>query len=271
MEDALSIGDFSRMTQLSVKALRYYHDAGLLAPAHVDRDTRYRSYSLTQVATARVIRRFRALGMPLEHIKAVLATSDVDERNTLIASHLRQMESDLEKTRLIVASLRAMLEEPLPDIAVEYRSLPGQRVAAISREIEIPNISSWFADSFHELDRALRKEGITSAGPRGGLFPTELFTDEVGEVTLFIPIAEAMSPLGNVEIRELPPVEIAVAVHRGSFRDVDRTFTPLGTHVIQRSIAIDGPIREHYLVTADDSVDETRFVTEIGWPIFRTQ
>jgi DNA-binding transcriptional MerR regulator len=39
----LSIGDFSRMTHLSVKALRHYHDLGLLEPADVNAQTGYRS------------------------------------------------------------------------------------------------------------------------------------------------------------------------------------------------------------------------------------
>ena len=62
----VSIGDFSRMTHLSVKALRHYHDVGLLDPASVDAQTGYRSYDVAQVALAQIIRRFRDLGMPVD-------------------------------------------------------------------------------------------------------------------------------------------------------------------------------------------------------------
>ena len=55
----MSIGDFSRMTFLSVKALRHYHEVGLLPPAEVDPDTGYRRYQLEQVPMAQVIRRLR--------------------------------------------------------------------------------------------------------------------------------------------------------------------------------------------------------------------
>ena len=44
MSKALSIGDFSLMTHLSIKTLRYYHQVGLLEPAEVDEHTGYRSY-----------------------------------------------------------------------------------------------------------------------------------------------------------------------------------------------------------------------------------
>jgi DNA-binding transcriptional MerR regulator len=68
MEVLLPIGDFSRMTYLSVKALRHYHEVGLLDPRRIDPATGYRLYDPSQVSTAQVIRRLRDLGMPLEDI-----------------------------------------------------------------------------------------------------------------------------------------------------------------------------------------------------------
>jgi hypothetical protein len=35
-------------------------------------------------------------------------------------------------------------------------------------------------------------------------------------------------------------------------------------------IGVDGPSREHYLVTGFDTDDESRLVTEVGWPVFQT-
>jgi DNA-binding transcriptional MerR regulator len=76
MPAALTIGDFSRATHLSVKTLRHYHRVGLLAPADVDADTGYRRYTTDQIPTAQVIRRFRDLDMPLDQIHAVLEAPD---------------------------------------------------------------------------------------------------------------------------------------------------------------------------------------------------
>jgi hypothetical protein len=45
----LSIGDFARMTYLSIKSLRRYHDMGLLVPAEVDTASGYRYYDSSQV------------------------------------------------------------------------------------------------------------------------------------------------------------------------------------------------------------------------------
>jgi len=270
MPAKLSIGDFSRMTHLSVKALRHYHELGLLEPSDVDPSTGYRSYDLSQVPAAQVIRRFRDLDMPVEHIKAILKAPDVDRRNALIVEHLKQMESTLERTQSVVASLRSLLEGSPAPIAIEYRSVPAFHVAAVTKIVRLPDIEPWWSNSFAEIYRVLRDQGVAPAGPSGGLYPTELYTDEVGEVTLFVPVVGRLHAVGDVFVRELPPVELAVAVHQGALREADRTYAPLGTHVVERAIAVSGPIRESYLITSDDVGEEAELVTEIGWPIFRT-
>ena len=110
MQARIAIGDFARMTHLSVKALRHYHDVGVLEPAQVDPWSGYRFYEPGQVPLAQVIRRFRDLGMPLEEVRAVLEAPDVAARNDVIVAHLERMESQLAQTQAVVASLRSLLE-----------------------------------------------------------------------------------------------------------------------------------------------------------------
>jgi DNA-binding transcriptional MerR regulator len=266
----LSIGDFSRMTHLSVKALRHYHDLGLLEPARIDPETGYRSYEAAQVPLAQMIRRFRDLAMPVEGVKAVLAAPDVSLRNALIAAHLERMETQLDQTKSVVASLRMLLAASLDPIAVAYRSVPAVRVASIAASVKLAEIEPWWSGAFAELRSTLQAANVRHAGPPGGIYPTELFTAELAEITLFIPIAGRLEPTGRVRVSELPAAELAVALHEGPLREADRTYAPLGKHVTERAIGVDGPIREHYLVGDDDTTDESLLRTEICWPILRT-
>ena len=66
----LPIGMFSRASSLSIKALRSYHDAGILVPARVDPQTGYRNYTVDQLTDAAVIVRLRALDVPLAQVDA---------------------------------------------------------------------------------------------------------------------------------------------------------------------------------------------------------
>src|ERR1700733_5162963 len=102
MRTVLSIGDFSRMTHLSIKTLRHYHQVGLLAPAEVNPDTSYRYYTTDQVPAAQVIRRFRDLGMPVDEVRAVLEAPDPAARSELITAHLDRLEGQLAQTQAAV-------------------------------------------------------------------------------------------------------------------------------------------------------------------------
>jgi DNA-binding transcriptional MerR regulator/effector-binding domain-containing protein len=270
MDVLLPIGDFSRMTYLSVKALRHYQDVGLLEPARVDPATGYRFYGASQVATAQVIRRFRELEMPLEQVKAVLEASDVASRNELIVAHLRRMESQLEQTQANVASLRALLERSTSPISVEYRSVPRTRSLAISEPVAMGAIEEWWAGAFEELYRVLRAAGTEPAGPGGALYPNEFFELEVGEVVAFVPVIGDPKPSGRASLVDLPATELAVTVHRGAFSELDQTYGALGTFVAERELGVDGPIREHYLVTSAETASESEHRTEVCWPVFHT-
>ena len=110
----VSIGDFAVMTSLSRKALRHYHDIGILEPAHIDAHTGYRFYDTSQVDHTHIIRRFRSLGMSIPDIKALLSTDDADARVEIITTHLEQMEVQLQQTLDTVGAARAALRPLAP-------------------------------------------------------------------------------------------------------------------------------------------------------------
>lgn len=252
----VSIGDFSRMTFLSVKALRHYHDVGLLTPAEVDPDTGYRRYRLEQVPVAQVIRRLRELGMSLDDVRAVITAPDVDARNAAISAHLRRMEGELEQTRATVKSLRLLLDEEAPaPMAIDYRIEEPSAALGIRGEIAHDDMFAWLDEAFAELHPAVtQRDGVD-----GALFSGELMEDEFGEIVALVPGAGEAG--GRVHALELPRVEYAVAVHVGPLEEVDRTYAALGAVVAGRAIGVQGPLRENYL--GDDRI-------EICWPVFQT-
>lgn len=267
----LSIGDFSRMTHLSVKALRHYHDVGLLEPAEIDRWSGYRYYRPDQVATAQVIRRFRDLGMPVDGVRAVLQAPDLRTRNELIMAHLDRMQAQLAQTQATVESLRLLLQpEPSP-IAVEYRKVEAAPALAIAERVRGETAVEWWMDAFDQLHRVVAEVGAERAGPGGALFPTEFYEVEEADLVAYVPLkAPAGRGSGRVQPYELPAAELAVAVHAGPFSEIDLTYGRLGLHVAEAAIGVEGPIREHYLVTVRDTPDESLHRIEVAWPVFQT-
>lgn len=273
MTAALPIGDFSRATQMSIKALRYYHRVGLLEPADVDRFTGHRRYTTDQIPTAQVIRRFRELDMPVEDIKDILSAPDVPARNEMIAAHLSRLEQSLSRTRRAVAELRDLLDDrkdaARPDIT--YRSVAAARAAAVTAVVDMADIGAWFSGALGELRATLDAQAMAREGPAGGIYATELFTDERGAATVFIPCAGPVRHVGRVEPVVVPAAELAIVGHAGSHDSIDRAYGALAEHVTRHALAVDGPIREYYLTGRADTADESAWRTEIGWPIFRTR
>ena len=267
MSVLLTIGEFSRMTHLSVKALRHYDDVGLLSPARVDSSSGYRRYATGQVPIAQVIRRFRDLDMPLEEIREVLNAPDVAVRDQAVLAHLQRMQETLERTQATVASLQALLDGNRPTLPVEYRSTPAIRAVAIRAIVDWDDAEPWLNEALAELDRTIDSRSSARSGPDSALYSGEFFEDHVGEVTAFVPVRAEIATTGRVEQIEVAAADVAVLTHCGPFSDLDQAYGALGTFVAERVLAADGPIREHYLVTGDDTDDPAAYRTEVCWPI----
>ena len=269
---AFSIGEFARATQVSAKMLRHYHQIGLLEPADVDPDTGYRRYTAEQIPVAQVIRRFRALDMPLERIHAVLAAPDLDTRNQLISQHLDELQSELAQTQSAVASLRDLLEAPPSsrESGISFRRVEETSAAAISETISIEDAGAWYQGAIGELYGTLAAQKLPDSGPPGGIYSDDLFADERGQATVFVPCVGELRALGRVEFTVIPAVELATITHAGPHDEIDRSYGALAAYVARHALAVDGPIREYYLIGSHDTRDELAWRTEIGWPIFRT-
>lgn len=279
MATLLTIGEFSRMTHLSVKALRHYHDMGVLEPAAVDPFTGYRSYDAAQVPAAQVIRRLRDLRMPLDSIRTVLRASDVETRNRELAAHLARMEEQLAQAQASVAGLRALLSGPAIRPSVELRSIPAATALAVEETVTTEDLMGWAPGVFAELSAALSAGGFRAAGCFGALFPGDFFEVERAALMVFVPVTgpgtDAAAPgaapsAGRVRVTDIPAIDAAVAVHEGAADDIDRTYAALGEVVAERAIGVDGPIREYYLSGIPTESGAFPHRTEVCWPVFRT-
>ncbi|WP_326837423.1 MerR family transcriptional regulator [Amycolatopsis rhabdoformis] len=266
MRNGLTIGEFARLTRLSVRTLRRYHEAGLLAPASVDDATGYRYYSREQIPDAQVIHRLRELDVPLAEVHRILGSADPSARADLIAGHLRRLEDRLDRTRAAVVSLRQLLKPDVEELAVQLRSVPARTVAAIEATVDLDDVLGWYHAAMSELDTAVAgREGFT---PPGGLYDNELFTLGRGRALVYRPVPGAPT-VGRVAPKQLPAVELAVAVHPGDHDDIDVTYGRLGGWVVEHALAVAGPVHETYVRGPRDDPDPRSWRTEIGWPVFR--
>ncbi|WP_329455598.1 MerR family transcriptional regulator [Streptomyces sp. NBC_01497] len=271
MNTTLSIGDFARATHLSVKALRHYHQEGLLEPAEIDFRSGYRRYDLAQIPSAQVIRRLRALDMPLEDIRSILRAEDVAERSDLIARHLLRLEGELERTRAAAASLRDLLEHPKSEFPVEHRHIPEMRAAAIAKEVDAEEFGAWYNGALGELYATLSAQSVPLAGEAGGMYADSLFREGHGMATVYLPVEGSPPTAGRIQLIDLPSAELAVILHKGPVQGIDRAYGTLADYVTRHALSTAGPIREFYPVNRHHTGDSSHWCTMIGWPVFRTK
>ncbi len=270
MSSSLAIGDFSRATHLTVKTLRHYHETGLLEPAQIDPQTGYRRYTTEQIPVAQIIKRFRDLDMPLSEIRAVLLAPDVQARNDLITAHLKHLENALARTNAAVVSLRNLLEHAPREADIGRRRADEVTAAAISEVVDVKDALSWYLGALGELHAALSAQRLSPIGPAGGIFSNAIFSHAHGDATVFVPCNDKVRAIGRVASRVVPAVELATLVHKGSPANIDLAYGTLATYVTRHALAIEGPLREYYLVGPQNTPDQSAWRTEIGWPIFQT-
>jgi DNA-binding transcriptional MerR regulator/effector-binding domain-containing protein len=263
----LTIGAFSRLTHLSIKTLRYYHEVGLLEPAVVDPDSGYRYYRPGQAHSAHLVRRFRDLSLPVADVKAVLAAPDLTARDAILAGHLDRMRQQLRQTEAAVDSLRRMLEGGPAATAIEERMLEGGPTISAAADLMRKEVASWWWDALAGLRATAAAAGLEQTGPVGGLYDDELFTQDAGHARVYLPVRDSPALDGTGARWELPAGRFAVALHAGTHRDVDRTYAALGTYAAAHGRDGAGPVREQYLTDPLDTPDNTQWQTEVCWPL----
>ena len=267
MTAIVSVGQFATMTHLSVKTLRHYHDVGLLEPARVDPWTGYRYYALDQLPTAQLIRRLRDLKMPIPDVRSVLVTRDPGERNVLIGAHMDRLETELAQTRAAVNSLRVLLDTARTRAPISRRHEPPLTAISIADTVEPGDVATWWEGALAELRAFAGDQDLRSTGPAGGIFDEALYQQERARAMVYVPVSDVIAGAGRIRSVRIPAAELVVTTHYGPAADIDLAYADLGSYLAEHHIRVNNQIHEHYLSDNFDTLDETRWQTEIAWPI----
>ncbi|MGV9349572.1 MerR family transcriptional regulator [Streptomyces spiralis] len=270
MADRLTIGEFSRITHLSIRALRRYHEQGLLVPAEVDPATGYRYYAPAQARPALTIRRLRELDLPLPDLRRFLDAESAGEGATghgaaqqIVAAHLRRLEDRLGRTQRAVQALQELLD-PQARRAVSLEVLPPQRVLAVSLDVPPGADLSWYDAAMRDLDAAAGRRPVR---PPGGRYEHALFTEGHGRATVYLPAEPPLPPGTSDAVRELhlPQRTAAVATHCGPHDDIDLTYAAVGSFAARNGLRSDDLVEEVYLVGPRDTDQPDRWRTLVAW------
>ena len=211
----MTIGEFSRRSQLSLKALRLYERLGLLRPAAVDQRNGYRRYHESQLYTARLIVMLRLLDMPLPEVGKVVSASQ-GEAAEIIDAHWALAERRFAAQRQILATLRpgvAASEMPAPELPVCERDVAEQTVLTEQRHVYVGQLT-WTREAAARLTaHAGRCGGV--AGGHFVIFHGIVTADSDGPVEVCVPVRHPPQDPAELAWRVEP-------AHREAFIPVTR-------------------------------------------------
>jgi DNA-binding transcriptional MerR regulator len=257
MGDMLKIGDFSRLTQVPVKTIRYYDEIGLLPPEMVDRFTGYRYYTARQMGRLNRILFLKALGLSLEEIGRLL---DEDlppgELRRMLDDRQKALEAEIAQSRARLTLVEARLgqieqEGRLDPHGVVFKEMPALRVLAFrSRVPDQPAIKPFFL----RVADGLRRAGVQAVGPWLSLYHQGEFRQYDLDLEAAIPVSSAVSgpvSLGEgdeMTIRQLPAQRMACVICRmETMMDITAAYQALLRGIEENRVRIlTAPCREAY-------------------------
>jgi DNA-binding transcriptional MerR regulator len=106
------IGEFSDLSGVSTKTLRFYDEIGLLRPASVDARTGYRQYCSQQLEELASILALKSLGLSLGDVRNQLSKAgSAKDRRELLFELKRSIEQSIQSASQSLKCIDAALAE----------------------------------------------------------------------------------------------------------------------------------------------------------------
>jgi DNA-binding transcriptional MerR regulator len=271
--DLLPIGRFARLAGLTVRAVRFYGELGLLRPARVDERTGYRLYAPAQLDDAEAIKRLRSLDLSLEEIGELLPLDDaLALRERLVRHRARMLERAAESER-ILADLDRLIEgkEPLvPDADVLYElcveAYPEYPVLSIRDRVGADDVKRAIPAAYKELFAYLAELGEEAVEP--WTITICPFADDEGFADLqnAVVTRAALPGRGRIESGSLPAVTALTLTARGPYERLGLAYRALQHWLEEHGVTPTGPPREIYVTDPEETSPEET-VTVVAWPI----
>lgn len=263
----LSIGEFSKICQVSVKTLHHYDKLGLLVPAQVDAETGYRYYEAAQLDRMLLIARLKRYGFSLAEIRSFLDADDDAEQLT----RLRQQETILQRRAQeqarILRELSAHLVnfertgdimDHLKQYEVSIVTAPLIRACMSRQVMSIDEFGYYYSGIFERITR----DHLTPTHHVGAVYYDQVFDPAGSDIALFVGIEEADQAEGTIGGQRCAHV-----LHKGAYSTLPDAYAAIVRWFEENGYAWDGAPFEIYVKDQFNSRSPEEWETEIYFPI----
>lgn len=222
-----NIGEFSKLTQVSIRMLRYYDETGLLKPVSIDKFTHYRRYAAEQIPVLNKIIFMRDLGFNVSEITAAIHRWDDDSIIELLENKRTEIENTIKKeqNRLLKIEL-AKNDIRHNKIAINYnviiKSVPGYHVLSLRRIVP-----DYYAEGqlWKEMSAFAKKNNIYISNDTFTIYHDKDYRDKNVDIEICAPAAQRGKNMRGFAYRTIEPVPImACTMVYGPFENIAGAF-----------------------------------------------
>lgn len=264
----LKIGDFSRLSRVSIRMLRYYDEVGLLKPDRVDDFTGYRYYSEEQLLVMGKINALKDMGFGVNAIAEIMKNSNPKEIEQIFQVQKAQLLEEIKDLNHRIRFLDTAIARLRKDEIMKYdciiKQMPERYVASVRKVI--PKYEEE-GRLWHILFSETAKFGMIPCGPAMAKLHDKEYKENDVDVEVQIEVKGHYENTENVTFFTEPEMTVASATFKGSYDQFSDVYASLAAWISENGYEFTGPMMDVYHVSPNDTRNPDEFVTEICCPV----
>lgn len=238
------IGEFSKISNMSVKTLRYYDEEGILSPSYRDELTGYRYYDDADFQKAQHIQILRTLNFSIQELKDVVeACSTMEEISYYLAEKKTMIAQEIKQKEALIAQIEAY---ELPNAQqwkqsayqIDEIDVPEQLFASVRYRGRYDDTGIYIAKLYKEV------KGIGSGKPSFNLYYDQEYHEEA-DIEVCVPLKKRFIPK-EVSIREQNGFHGLTLMHGGSYPSLSYAYKAILDYAQEHNIILAWPSMEIY-------------------------
>ena len=265
----LKIGEFSKLSRVSIRMLRHYDDIGLLKPAEIDEFTGYRYYREEQLFTIGRITSLKDMGFALADIIKILDSYDDAEKMDAFLSErqkeLARLSKETEyKLMLLDTARKRLRKEQNMSFDVTVKTIPERYAATVQMVVphyEDENIL--WGTMMGECGNLVPSDPCLAAAE----FLDDEFKEENVEIVVSMAVKGKYQDTEHVKFKTLPAVKVASCIIKGSYDQMGEAYATVASWIKANGYKMNGPMFNIYHVSPAQTQNPEEYVTEACFPI----
>jgi DNA-binding transcriptional MerR regulator len=259
------ISDFSKITNLTIKALRYYDEENILTPSYRNNENSYRYYDENDFQKAQLIAMLRELDFSISEIKDVLANCDnsddlsyyLEEKKNMIESKISKEKELIRKITLYMKSKN--VEDTSMSYKIEVKEIAPVTVASIRYKGKYSDVGTYI----RKIYKAVKNNGAEA--PFNCYYDAKFKED--ADIELCVPTNQLIYD-NSISAKRLPAIKAICTTHKGGYYKLNLAYKALLDYANEHNINCLTPSREVYIKGPGIIFkgNENNYVTEIMIP-----